>query len=117
MADIGALVTNAQTLCASDAGLAELQTILDANKDGLAARGDACLAALESGALRPDAHALECYVAARAKYASLCRIASGGAASCGWPRIDEHIEHALGRQCGDRAIKDGRATRAIARRR
>ena len=58
MADIGALVTNAQTLCASDAGLAELQTILDANKDGLAERGDACLAALESGALRPDAHAL-----------------------------------------------------------
>ena len=58
MADIGALVTNAQTLCASDAGLAELQTILDANKDGLAARGDACLAALESGALRPDEHAL-----------------------------------------------------------
>ena len=58
MADIGALVTNAQTLCASDAGLAELQTILDANKDGLAARGDACLAALESGALHPDEHAL-----------------------------------------------------------
>ena len=51
-------MTNAQTLCASDAGLAELQTILDANKDGLAERGDACLAALESGALRPDAHAL-----------------------------------------------------------
>ena len=64
-----------------------------------------------------DAHAVECYVAARATYASLCRIASGGTASCGWPRIDEHIEHALGRQCGDRAIKDGRATRAIARRR
>ena len=64
-----------------------------------------------------DAHAVECYVAARAKYASLCRIAAGGTASCGWPRIDEHIEHALGRQCGDRAIKDGRATRAIARRR
>ena len=51
-------MTNAQTLCASDAGLAELQTILDANKDGLAERGDACLAALESGALRPDEHAL-----------------------------------------------------------
>lgn len=64
-----------------------------------------------------DAHAVECYVAARAAYASLCRTASGCTASCGWPRIDEHIEHALGRQCGDCAIEGARATRAIAKRR
>ena len=58
MADVGALVTSAQSLCASDAGLKELQTLLEANKDGLVEQTESCLAALESGALLPDQHAL-----------------------------------------------------------
>ena len=46
MADVGALVTSAQSLCASDAGLKELQTLLEANKDGLVEQTESCLAAL-----------------------------------------------------------------------
>ena len=51
-------MTSAQSLCASDAGLKELQTLLEANKDGLVEQTESCLAALESGALLPDQHAL-----------------------------------------------------------
>lgn len=60
MSDLNALLKSVQSLSLSlsDEGLAELQTTLDASADLLAADNAAAVAALEAGALTPDAHSL-----------------------------------------------------------
>ena len=51
--DLTALVTNAQTLSSTDAGLAELQTLLDTNAAALAASKPATITVLQSGRPHP----------------------------------------------------------------
>jgi hypothetical protein len=58
MSDFNALMTSAQSLSLSETGLTELQSTLEANAELLATDIAAAVAALESGALTPDAHSL-----------------------------------------------------------
>lgn len=58
MADVASLVRSAQELSSTPAGLAQLQTLLDANAELIASNLPEALAALDTGALLPDAHAL-----------------------------------------------------------
>ena len=58
MADVASLVRSAQELSSTPAGLAQLQTLLDANAELIASNLPEALAALDTRALLPDAHAL-----------------------------------------------------------